>query len=157
MACKAEFDNYLPHGDHCYKIMAWYEVFKHEGSSGPWSEAELWCNEKGGTLASFHSSDEVLAVLKNWYEYSAKRLWIGLHSHNDPVGLGPIWSWSDGSNMTDFDNWDKGYPAQEFTGRPQCGVLMHSGFWQNMDCSPDAQAYDINFVCKAPKGLVAHF
>ena len=71
---------------------------------------------------------------------------------DDPVGLGPIWEWSDGTNNTDFEVWDSGYPAQEFSGKPQCGVLVRSGFWQNMDCSPDSQVYDVNFICKAPKG-----
>ena len=48
--CKTGFEDFVgTQSDFCYKISSWYEAFpeRSSSSSGPWSEAELYCSQIG--------------------------------------------------------------------------------------------------------------
>ena len=107
----------------------------------------------GGHLASLHSSEEVMAVMKNWVSSDVTTSWIGRVAERDPLGLGPVWRWSDNTSTTDFEYWQNGYPANLFSVHPQCAYMTSQGTWGNMDCTPAAENEGpVYFLCKAPKG-----
>ena len=141
-----------------------------------WSIIYGYYRERDGELASFHSEEEITAVLKKWDQKMDTGLWMGLVAYSklelkifwtwsldfitwkfpnkkgDGLGLGPYWRWTDSSDHKGFRKWQDGFPQNLFTSTAQCGVLTKDGEWRNLDCiSRDEPTAPSQHVCKAKK------
>ena len=67
----------------------------------------------------------------------------------DVLGVRQIWSWSDGSNSTDYLNWERNYPDDKFSDEPQCVRMDQNGNWRNQDCYDAVNS--AHYICKADK------
>uniref|UniRef100_H2Z3L4 C-type lectin domain-containing protein n=1 Tax=Ciona savignyi TaxID=51511 RepID=H2Z3L4_CIOSA len=97
------------------------------------------CEQRGAQLASFHSSDEVQAVIKSLDGAPSHNLFIGLSS-NGFEG----WKWVDGSSA-DYYNWGGSEPNG--LDNEEC-VEMYpwDGTWNDVGCFENR-----GYVCKKPQ------
>uniref|UniRef100_A0A7I5EBT5 C-type lectin domain-containing protein n=1 Tax=Haemonchus contortus TaxID=6289 RepID=A0A7I5EBT5_HAECO len=112
-----------------------------------WDDAEAFCVEQGGHLASVHSEQENTFVAN--LARTNKKLtdpdeltWIGLHA------VGNEWKWTD-NTKTDYINWAPKQPDNP--GKENCVELAqdpsdHGWYenWNNENCNTVMRA----FVCK---------
>lgn len=116
-------------GDFCYII--------EEYDTRSWIDAVYQCSSAGGSLASFHSEDDVQRVINN-IQNTTKRFYIGLWKNND----GSL-EWVDKSDML-FTNWYPGEPNLYFE---KCTELYaDNGKWNDVAC-----AEEFGYVCSSPK------
>ena len=60
-----------------------------------WLQADLWCQQRGGYLASIHSEDDLAAIQPLIPDTS--QAWIGAATSGNQH-----WSWTDGTALTDY-------------------------------------------------------
>jgi len=146
--CPGGFEDAWTNGDNCYLIGSLTDY--HQST---WSRSEMLCREKGANLASITSDEEATALVSYYnkaeLDDKAGGLWIGLVAYRDALGLGPIWTWTDGTNATGFTKWDDGYPVNVLSTAAQCAIMSPDGPWTNTDCAsyPDVKHH----LCKVKK------
>nr|BBN67125.1 bitiscetin-3 subunit alpha [Bitis arietans] len=117
--------------EHCYK------VFKERKT---WEDAEKFCVENSGHLASIEGKEEAdfvaqllsQALKKSKYDYN---VWIGLRDESKTQQCSP--QWTDGS-LTFYENLDE--PTKCF------GLGEHTGYrtWTDLPCGQKNP-----FICKS--------
>ncbi|XP_072020213.1 macrophage mannose receptor 1-like [Amphiura filiformis] len=96
-------------GDYCYYYSA--EIDDRRG----WVEANSYCMDNGGYLASVHADGEndfLTDITLRKYDYHSH--WIGLRTY----AANGKYSWSDGTPL-DYINWSPGEP-NDFNGEEEC-------------------------------------
>ena len=84
--CISGFKDVVLESDYCYQM---YPVISY------WTEAELSCREKGGSLASIHSDEDIESILFEWgSSIGESGLWIGLSSYGKIVRTMSLIAWS---------------------------------------------------------------
>uniref|UniRef100_F6TDB0 C-type lectin domain-containing protein n=1 Tax=Ciona intestinalis TaxID=7719 RepID=F6TDB0_CIOIN len=119
-------------GQFCYYI----EFGLTDEATRSWYESTYMCEERGATLASFHSSDEVQAVISYINGANSHNLFIGLSSDGFDG-----WQWKD-ETPADYFNWGQYEPnGQE---NEEC-VEMYpwDGTWNDVSCFETR-----GFVCR---------
>ncbi|XP_041458281.1 macrophage mannose receptor 1-like isoform X1 [Lytechinus variegatus] len=107
-----------------------------------WTQAEDFCNQKGGHLASIMSSAENAALMEMAPTIGIN-YWIGIHQE---VAAGSF-RWSDGSPYT-YENWDRGEPNNH-NGEELCGeIYRYNGLQQNGVWNDAACGVNTPFICK---------
>jgi len=148
--CPEGFKDAIPKGDTCYSI----GMADASHVAEMWSHAILSCREKGADLASITSSEETTAMIqllkKEKVTDDVLGLWIGLVAYRDAIGLGPIWRWTDGSNISVYSNWADEFPTNRFSTAAQCAFVTTSGQWKNTDCH-SAQGSPKHHICQTLK------
>jgi hypothetical protein len=109
-----------------------------------WFEAENYCKNIGGHLASFNSLSSLSAVSSGqqiFFIPSDLAFWIGL---NALANKG--FEWIDGSAVS-YENWDFGYP-QKLNGVEECVELRTSNRWRDTFCYVNK-----GWICSIEKGV----
>ncbi|XP_077993991.1 macrophage mannose receptor 1-like [Glandiceps talaboti] len=138
-------NEWIGYGDKCFK------PFRSSGSYDrkTWSEAEDYCINLGGHLASFHNNEEEAHVvansdIKNYFE----QFWIGLNDRAEETGF----VWSDGSAVS-YINWGNGEPND--VNNEDCVEMYFStqsptgSLWNDNRCGKK-----FNWVCQIQRGVV---
>lgn len=137
--CTPHCDNewtYFSQTNACFKVF-----FQQK-----WADAEAFCVEQGGHLASIHSQQEntfVANLARTGVNQGAGQLtWIGLQAD------GSAWKWTDNTKV-DYINWAPKQPDNP--GKEDCVELAqdkstHDWYetWNNEECTVLMRA----FVCK---------
>ncbi|XP_069463262.1 brevican core protein isoform X2 [Ambystoma mexicanum] len=115
--------------------------YRHILTRKSWEDAETYCRDLGGHLASIITPEEQNFLNNKYKEYQ----WIGL---NDRTIEGDF-QWSDG-NPTLYENWHHGQPDSYFLSGEDCVVIVwhDGGQWSDVPCN-----YHLSFTCKM--GLVS--
>ena len=101
-----------------------------------WSQAEEYCGQHDGHLASITSPEENDWLGSELISEVSGSLWLG-----GQWSPGSDWTWSDGSEWA-WTNWASGQPSQQFN--PECALLHQASYnWGSYDCSTD-----LKFICK---------
>lgn len=116
-----------------------YKVFN---SGKNWEEAEKWCEQQGGHLATISNSSEWNVVKQALEKFNGIRCWLGANCKSGS------WKWVDGTSMQ-YSNWDTNQPDN-------CGGSeKYLGTWgsEYMNCYKwndfNNDAVDIGgFVCE---------
>ncbi|XP_071511250.1 macrophage mannose receptor 1-like [Diadema antillarum] len=131
----------LGYGDFCYTM---YEGGFNTEKMLTWSQAEVFCNSKGGHLASYHSSEEEAYFLENFTPNNTVNnygFWLGINDHTIQGG----WEWTD-STAVIYTNWEPNEPSGA-SGEDCSEMFLNPGRgWNDVICS----VYR-NWVCKRPK------
>ncbi|XP_062977189.1 macrophage mannose receptor 1-like [Elgaria multicarinata webbii] len=117
----------------CFK--AYMEVQKHKKT---WFEAQDFCREIGGDLASMHSIEENYLLLK-WE--IGKAVWIGLNDMDPTKGM----TWSDGSPV-DYKNWPLW--RHSMSNDKHCYTTYGAGFWIPFRCE-----HLLHWICQINRGV----
>ncbi|XP_033624558.1 macrophage mannose receptor 1-like [Asterias rubens] len=131
--CPTEADWFL-NGDSCF----YFSTTVANAERKSWQEAEGWCNQEGGNLASVHGSDEQNFINNKMAGLTVESHWIGIREYE----IEGKYTWSDNTPI-DFENWVAGEP-NDFNGEEQCGELYAGdGKWNDANCGIDK-----NFICR---------
>ncbi|XP_054707983.1 macrophage mannose receptor 1-like [Uloborus diversus] len=121
-------------GDKCY--------FFETGVEVNWFEASFLCLQRGGTLASLHSPEE-LDVLRSFVQFTKNELHIGLYQQ---VKGGREFIWSDQTPFDFQQNWDAGEPNRDIES---CSVIYTSNMkFHNYMCDERR-----GYICATKKVL----
>ena len=114
--------NWEQHGSQCF---LWSDDQKY------WDDAERFCQEEGGHLASVASEEvnEYLSKKKN--EKRSFDRWLG-GSDKEREGT---WNWSDGSPWN-FTKWSKNQPSNG-TEEHCLKYIGHHKTWGDYPCKPE--------------------
>ncbi|XP_028664633.1 lectin-like [Erpetoichthys calabaricus] len=110
-----------------------------------WSDAETFCFNLGGHLASVHNADDnkfITNFIKR-KDMSGPTIWLGASNYQQIS----LWLWTDGSKW-DFTNWNTGEPNNS-NNVERCLHFNYAveGGWNDVDCG-----WEYPFVCvKASK------
>ena len=116
-------------GDHCY----FYSTDKES-----WNDAEEYCQEEGGHLASVNTPAIQEYVLDELTRRSMNSAWFG---GNDIEEEG-VWMWTD-STPWEFTSWGPGQPSNANGGGNQdCLQYDMEWKWDDVECS-----WNKPFVC----------
>ncbi|XP_038046213.1 lymphocyte antigen 75-like [Patiria miniata] len=97
-----------------------------------WHDAEEWCNQNGGYLASIHSAVENQFIL-DLFPYRYQTAWIGYSKMFDGSGTDK-YRWTDGSDPLDYTSgWGVGEPDDQF-GSQKCANMEWDGTWEDNNC-----------------------
>ncbi|XP_025065881.1 macrophage mannose receptor 1-like isoform X2 [Alligator sinensis] len=132
--------------DSDYSISSCFKPFMRErNQKKSWLEAQNYCREIGGDLASINSGDEQYMIEHLVIDRSLtdQPFWIGLFYLDPDEGF----LWSDGSLMS-YGNWHASYDYNN-PGIDLCGTVSKetSMKWSNMQCD---HFYD--WICEIRKG-----
>ena len=128
--CHQDWEN---HGDHCY-------LWSDKDTSGmkTWDEAEEFCIQKGGHLASATTAAIEAYITKENNKRKLRHLWLG---GSDKKKEG-VWKWSDGSPWN-FTKWNLYQPSSHHISDDDClQYYYHATKWSDRPCSDEG-----NFVC----------
>ena len=107
-------------------------------------EAENYCKELGGHLASFQNRNSLTAVaIEQQLIFKNKGFWIGFNTINRPR----VFQWTDGSPNS-FTNWNL-FEPNNFNSVEDCVEMMSSQGWNDVNCYVNR-----GWICKIPKGLI---
>ncbi|CAM1313044.1 CLEC17A (predicted) [Pycnogonum litorale] len=130
--------------DHWYHFNGFCYYISLHSSSGMknWYEAQRFCQDQQGDLASIHSDDETDQLLKmaklSPGGFKSVTIWNGLNS----LDYYARFTWSDGTALN-YINWHKNEPDNLYN-QEKCGAFSSSnGFWADIHCQ--AKRY---FSCK---------
>ncbi|XP_038058027.1 macrophage mannose receptor 1-like [Patiria miniata] len=123
---------WLARGDYCY--------YTQNPSTDmlTWTEADAYCNNLGGYLASIHSIEENNFIRSRLEPGVSWRYWIGLRE----TAAGGSYNWSDKTDSS-YTNWNPDEP-NDYGGEEECAEMHSSlGTWNDMACGTPQP-----FVCK---------
>ena len=93
-----------------------------------WFEAENYCKQLGGGLASIHTKEGMNAIAAGQsLSTKSNGFWLGLNSINAP----PIVQWNDNTPIT-FTNWNTGEP-NNYNKVEYCTEIISSQFWNDIN------------------------
>ena len=135
-------DDWEEHGDRCY----YWSTDKKT-----WNEAEAFCQQENGHLASITSEAINQYFLDGWNSRGRSRTWIG----GNDIDKEGTWIWTDGSPF-DFTFWHPSEPNNY--GNEDCLHLSRGswltvqigGRWNDRPCS-----YSMTFVCSMKKEKIS--
>lgn len=117
-----------------------------------WSEAEDYCTEHGGHLASANSAPEQKHLVEFSQKTTRSNIWIGGYLDTDGS-----WKWTDGTSFR-YENWDDQQP-DNFENKETCirftnkdvqytEWTAHQGKWNDTanDGDRDAKLEDFAFI-----------
>lgn len=109
-----------------------------------YSDAEAYCQTRGGHLAMPKDEGANAAIAGYITEAGLSRVYIGVHDlHHEGV-----FTYVDLSPMTTFSKWRKGEPNNAYDDE-DCAEMMASGEWTDVACHPT-----MYFVCEFDKDSV---
>ena len=110
-----------------------------------WFQANQYCKNVGGNLASFQTRDGMnfVTVDQNLNIKGDKYFWIGFNNIDKSKG----YMWSDGL-PTYFTNWSPGQP-DNYNGVEDCAEIRSNGLWNDANCYIGR-----GWMCKIAKGVV---
>ena len=122
-------------GDHCYRWSANRKI--------TWIEAQDWCINQGGHLASVTSNSIKTYVVEGMNRNNVDNIWIGA---NDCMQEGD-WKWVDNSRW-DFSSWGGGEPNNAWWngGNEDCAAMGRDGAWNDILCKFELDY----FLCSKP-------
>ncbi|CAG2187406.1 CD206 [Mytilus edulis] len=126
-------------GDRCY-----YPLLHNPLT---WVKAKEECGNKGLTLTSIQSLDQIEYLINLIQKLARSRLkvWIGLSKLNRNSYS---WSWVDSSPKT-FENWASGEPSTTWRSTAEeCVEMNLDGTWNDINC----QRYERPFICSSDQG-----
>ncbi|KAG7224201.1 hypothetical protein INR49_019936 [Caranx melampygus] len=109
-----------------------------------YSDAEFYCQTRGGHLAMPKDEGANTAIAGYITEAGLSRVYIGIHDL-DREG---VFTYVDGSPMTTFSKWRKGEPNNAYDDE-DCAEMLASGEWTDVACHPT-----MYFVCEFDKDSV---
>ncbi|XP_069391885.1 collectin-11 isoform X2 [Paralichthys olivaceus] len=109
-----------------------------------YSDAEVYCQTRGGHLAMPKDAGANAAVAGYITEVGLSRVYIGIHDL-DQEG---VFTYVDRSPMTTFTKWRKGEPNNAYDDE-DCAEMVASGEWTDVACHPT-----MCFVCEFDKDSV---
>ncbi|KAL8582533.1 hypothetical protein ACOMHN_066797 [Nucella lapillus] len=107
-------DGWLTHQSTCFKF---YDSPKQ------WTEAEAFCDDRGGQLVNLASSSDQLFVQSYLQEFAAVgqgSFWIGIS--DDGNDKGPF-QWTDGAVIGNASHWASDPPPPNTAGNRDCGFI----------------------------------
>eukprot|EP00057_Strongylocentrotus_purpuratus_P027654 XP_011682128.1 PREDICTED: macrophage mannose receptor 1 isoform X1 [Strongylocentrotus purpuratus] len=133
-----------PLNNYCYFFS---QGLSQDAGLKSWMNANEYCMQSGGYLASIHSQEEN-DFLKNYMVRfgeveDRKYSWIGLREYTTEG----VFSWSDGSAV-DYTSWTSGEP-NDYNGEEQCAEYYSGGTWNDANCAKETV-----FVCRKPYGNI---
>lgn len=106
-----------------------------------YSDAEVYCQTRGGHLAMPKDEGANTAIAGYITEAGLNRVYIGVHDlHHEGV-----FTYVDLSPMTTFSKWRKGEPNNAYDDE-DCAEMVASGEWTDVACHPT-----MYFVCEFDK------
>ncbi|XP_028995519.1 collectin-11 isoform X2 [Betta splendens] len=109
-----------------------------------YSDAEAYCQTRGGHLVMPKDEGANAAVAGYITEAGLSRVYIGIHDL-DHEG---VFTYVDRSPMTTFSKWRKGEPNNAYDDE-DCAEMVASGEWTDVACHPT-----MYFVCEFDKDSV---
>nr|XP_020446750.1 collectin-11 isoform X2 [Monopterus albus] len=109
-----------------------------------YSDAEAYCQARGGHLAMPKDEGANTAVAGCIAEAGLSRVYIGIHDL-DHEG---VFTYVDRSPMTTFSKWRRGEPNNAYDDE-DCAEMVASGEWTDVACHPT-----MNFVCEFDKDSI---
>ncbi|XP_034432088.1 collectin-11 isoform X2 [Hippoglossus hippoglossus] len=109
-----------------------------------YSDAEVYCQTRGGHLVMPKDEGANAAVAGYISEAGLSRVYIGIHDR-DQEG---VFTYVDRSPMTTFTKWRKGEPNNAYDDE-DCAEMVASGEWTDVACQPT-----MYFVCEFDKDSV---
>lgn len=106
-----------------------------------YSDAEVYCQTRGGHLAMPKDEGANTAIAGYIAEAGLSRVYIGIHDM-DHEG---VFSYVDRSPMTTFSKWRKGEPNNAYDDE-DCAEMVTAGEWTDVSCNPT-----MYFVCEFDK------
>ncbi|XP_038078467.1 macrophage mannose receptor 1-like [Patiria miniata] len=133
--CPSTPDWYLK-GSNCYYV----SLLAQERRD--WNQAEEFCHERGGHLASIHSEDDNNYILNLIGDnLVGQSYWIGLREY----AVEGDYKWCDGSAV-DYTRWRPNEP-NDGGGSEQCAELKPDGTWNDENCGEA-----VPFICMKSDG-----
>ncbi|XP_022236088.1 macrophage mannose receptor 1-like [Limulus polyphemus] len=127
--CNGSLSNYVSYGQGCYRVY---------NSKNTWKDAEYYCQEEKGHLASVVSPYEQ-AFLHLFLKKTSSNTWIGFGSKTDENRF----RWTDQWPVY-FTNWGRGQPVTSTSSSQQlCVSFLKNGPWNVTSCEEK-----LPFVCK---------
>lgn len=108
------------------------------------SDAELYCQARGGHLAMPKDEGANAALAAYITSAGLDRVYIGIHDLNQEG----VFTYVDLSPMTDFSMWKRGEPTNAHEDE-DCAEMLASGEWTDVVCQPT-----MYFVCEFNKESV---
>ncbi|GFQ74876.1 macrophage mannose receptor 1 [Trichonephila clavata] len=108
-----------------------------------WHRAKQFCEDKGASLASIHSDEEIEFLLRLLYDNRqgiGNRVWIGLNSLRSG-----ILRWSDYSPL-DYTYWNEDEPNNNNNQEKCVNMYIGNGLWNDENCNNA-----MGFICKLNK------
>lgn len=100
--------------------------YQYYGNPLSWGDAEDFCVDQGGHLASMHSVDDVRTVqaIVRGVQTTPLQYWIGMHDLDELGAVeggcsGETFQWTD-DTMNDFSNFSPGEPNDWSNGQAHC-------------------------------------
>lgn len=115
-----------------------YQLVKEERR---YSEAQLYCQARGGHLAMPRDEASNTALAEYIREAGIGRVYIGL----DDLEREGVFMYVDRSPMSTFSKWRRGEPNNAYDDE-DCAELLTSGEWTDVSCSPT-----MYFICEFDK------
>ncbi|XP_071379861.1 collectin-11 isoform X3 [Centroberyx affinis] len=109
-----------------------------------YSDAEAYCQTRGGHLAMPKDEGANAAIAGYIAEAGLSRAYIGIHD----LEREGLFAYVDRSPMTTFSKWRKGEPNNAYDDE-DCAEMVASGEWTDVACHPT-----MYFVCEFDKDSV---
>lgn len=108
-----------------------------------WLDAEQYCNNEGGDLASVTSENIQDYIGSEIQKQNPFQVWIG---GIDKEGNG-TWRWTDGS-VWDFTQWETQEPHNK--KKDHCLKITKEGKWRNRNCNSNQRFIFSQLICSDP-------
>lgn len=109
-----------------------------------YSDAEVYCQTRGGHLAMPKDEGANAAIASYITEAGLSRVYIGIHDLDDEG----VFTYVDRSPMTTFSKWRKGEPNNAYDDE-DCTEMVASGEWTDVSCHPT-----MYFICEFDKDSI---
>ena len=120
-----------------------YEVIEERMT---WKEAEAYCEERGGHLATVESEAEYMDILDVADTTSRNVLWMGANRESG------AFEWVNGEGGLIYTNWMKGEPNDETGDEDYLVMFVVDGSWVWADVPNDLSSFygedSVGFICE---------
>ena len=117
-----------------------------------WEDSRANCIRHGADLVSILNSAEVDFIYKQTKAIGKYWFWIGLFRNKTTTDPKEGWTWSDGNNFTNPQQWLPGEP-NNYQNNEKCAELSaHSKQWKLWNDVNCAKLY--SSICKRKKGTL---
>ena len=110
-----------------------------------WEQAERFCEQRGGHLATIANADENEFVFNYANSFDRDYLWLGATNYQEDV-----WSWVSGESFS-YANWDLNQPDNHLHKEFYLNMFVkqsNGGKWNDLLSADEYNNYSFGFICE---------